>query len=93
MILAGMFFSFLLAVLLSFVLSPAHISLVYGAKGEPLIRLVPYTDDPYWLSVVGFFGWFAVLGGFSLLVLNGLSYVFRRLDGDEPNPCGKSPNH
>src|SRR5690606_40848301 len=58
--------------LLSFSLSPAHISLVHGEEG-PLIRLISHTDDPHWLRVVGFIGWFAALGGFSLLGLGGRS--------------------
>src|SRR5690606_40974372 len=45
MILAGVLFFFSLALLLSFSLSPAHISLVHGEEG-PLIRLISHTDDP-----------------------------------------------
>lgn len=84
MILAGVLFSLLLALLLSFSLSPAHISLVYGEEG-PLIRMIPHTDDPYWLRVVGFIGWFVALGGFSLLGLGGLFLFFRCMVGDAAN--------
>ncbi|SFF93575.1 hypothetical protein SAMN04488025_10954 [Planifilum fulgidum] len=81
MILAGVLFSLFLALLLSFSLSPAHISLVHGEEG-PLIRLISHTDDPYWLRVVGFIGWFAALGGFSLLGLGGLRLFLRWTAGD-----------
>jgi hypothetical protein len=88
MLLAGVSFSLLLALLLSFSLSPAHISLVYGEEG-PLIRMSPHTDDPYWLSVIGFTGWFVALGGFSLLGLGGLSFFFRRMVVGEVNRKGR----
>ncbi|GAA5344165.1 hypothetical protein CLV97_101145 [Planifilum fimeticola] len=88
MLLAGVSFSLLLALLLSFSLSPAHISLVYGEEG-PLIRMIPHTDDPYWLSVIGFTGWFVALGGFSLLGLGGLSFFFRRMVVGEVNRKGR----
>ncbi|MBO2532494.1 MAG: hypothetical protein CW342_06305 [Thermoactinomycetaceae bacterium] len=81
MILAGVLFFFSLALLLSFSLSPAHISLVHGEEG-PLIRLISHTDDPHWLRVVGFIGWFAALGGFSLLGLGGLRLFLRWTAGD-----------
>ncbi|MFS8513093.1 MAG: hypothetical protein LOD87_05165 [Planifilum fulgidum] len=81
MVLAGVSFSLLLALLLSFSLSPAHLFLVYGEEG-PLIRMIPHTDDPYWLSVVGFTGWFVALGGFSLLGLGGLRLFLRWTAGD-----------
>ncbi|MGI6125647.1 MAG: hypothetical protein ACOYEF_01630 [Planifilum sp.] len=53
--------------------------------------MVSDVDAPYWVSVVGFTGWFLALGGFSLLVLFGFSFLLRRLEGDALDPAKRKP--
>src|SRR5690606_34774245 len=81
MILAGVLFFFSLALLISFSLSPADISLVRGEEGR-LIRLISLTDDRLWLRVVGSIGRFAALGGFFFGGLGGRRVVLRWSAGD-----------